>query len=137
MIKRVQAILMVTDEDDMVVDDENLEKYFQYLNKNIVFPCVVTGMEDFRWEGFYVFGPGDKDEYEELKKTQPSYKDHYEIMSFDDDYNEDDGIMVTIRRISDKKKFTLPLEDLEVVDRNSTNYQILNDYSVWVVNYRY
>lgn len=135
-MKRIQAILRVTDEEDMVVNDENLEKYFQYLNKNIVFPCIVTGIEDFRWEEFYVLGPGDKDEYEELKKTQPSYTDHYRILSFDDHYDEDNGILANVSRISDKGKFTLPLEDLEAVDRTSINYQILDDYSVWFVNYR-
>lgn len=135
-IKRVQAIFKVTDEEDMVVDDENLKKYFQYLNENIGFPCIVTGIEDFRWEEFYVLGPGDKDEYEELKKTQPSYTDHYSILSFDDDYDEDNGILVNVQRISDKKEFTLPLEDLEAVDKKSNNYQILDDYSMWFVNYR-
>jgi hypothetical protein len=135
-IKRVLAILKVTDEEDMVVNDGNLEKYFQYLNKNIAFPCIVTGIEDFKWEEFYVLGPGDKDKYEELKKTQPSYTDHYRILSFDDHYDEDNGILVNVCRISDKRKFTLPLEDLEAVDRTSINYQILDDYSVWFVNYR-
>jgi hypothetical protein len=136
-MKRVQAILKVTDEEDMVVNDENLEKYFQYLNENISFPCIVTGIEDFRWEEFYVLGPGDQDEYEELKKTQPSCTDHYRILSFDDHYDEDNGILVNVRRISDKREFTLPLEDLEAVDRTSINYQILDDYNVWFVNYRY
>ncbi|MCK4729032.1 MAG: hypothetical protein KAT27_08930, partial [Desulfobacterales bacterium] len=88
------------------------------------------------WEEFYVLGPGDKDEYEELKKTQPSYTDHYSILSFDDDYDEDNGILVNVQRISDKKEFALPLEDLEAVDKKSNNYQILDDYSVWFVNYR-
>jgi len=136
-IKRVLAILKVTDEEDMVVNGENLEKYFQYLNKNIAFPCIVTGIEDFRWEEFYVLGPCDKDEYEELKKTRPSYTDHYRILSFDDHYDEDNGILANVCRISDKRKFTLPLEDLEAVDRTSINYQILDDYSAWFVNYRY
>ncbi|MCD6199929.1 MAG: hypothetical protein J7K15_15410 [Deltaproteobacteria bacterium] len=135
-MKRIQAILKVNDEDDMVVNDENLEKYFQYLNKNIAFLCIVTGIEDFRWEEFYVLGPGDQDEYEELKKTQPSYTDHYRILSFDDHYDEDNGILANVRRVSDKRKFTLPLEDLEAVGRTSINYQILDDYSVWFVNYR-
>ena len=135
--KRVQAILKVTDEEHMAVNDENLKKYFQYLNKNILFPCIVTGIEDFRWEEFYVLGPGDKDEYEELKRTQPSYTDHYSILSLDDHYDEDYGILVNVHRILDKRKFTLPLEDLKAVDRRSINYQILDDYSVWFVNYRY
>jgi len=134
-IKRVQAILEVTDEEDMVVDDENLKKYFHYLNENIGFPCIVTGIEDFRWEEFYVLGPGDQKEYEKLKKTRPSYTDEYKILSIDG-YDLDYGILVNVRRISDRKKFTLPLEDLEAVDKKSNNYQILDDYSVWFVNYR-
>ena len=88
----------------MVVNDENLEKYFQHLNKNIAFPCIVTGIEDFRWEEFYILGPGDKDEYEELKKTQPSYTDHYRILSFDDHYDEDNGILANVSSVSDKER---------------------------------
>jgi hypothetical protein len=60
---------------------------------------------------------------------------NYRILSFDDHYDEDNGILANVCRISDKRKFTLPLEDLEVVDRTSINYQILDDYSVWFVNY--
>ncbi len=134
-IERIQAILGVADEEAMGIDDENLEKYFQYLKKNVKFPCIVTGADDFPWEEFYVFGPGDEDEYEEFKKTQPSFTDEFSILSFDDDYDEDSGILVNVRRISDKKEFTLPLEDLEAVDKNSNNYQILDDYSTWFVNF--
>ncbi len=47
---------------------KTLEVYFDYLENNIDNPCIVTGIEDFQWEEFYVFGPGDKEEYEELKK---------------------------------------------------------------------
>lgn len=75
-------------------------------------------------------------EYEELKKTRPSYTDHYRFLSLDDDYDEDMGSYVNVRRISDKKEFVLPLADLEAVDKKSKNYQILHDYSVWFVNYR-
>jgi len=135
-IERIQAILEVTDEEYMVVDDENLKQYFQYLSEKIVFPCIVTGIEDFGWEKFYVLGPRDRDEYEELKKTQPSYTDEYSIRNLDKHYDEDNGILVNVLRVSDKKEFTLPLGDLEAVDKKSNNYQLLDDYSVWFVNYR-
>jgi hypothetical protein len=38
-------------------------------------------MEDFRWEEYYVFGPGYQKEYEKLKKKNPSYTDHYQILT--------------------------------------------------------
>ena len=134
-IARVMAILCVDNEEYMEVTDENLEKYFNYLNENIDFSGVVTGRELFRWEGYYVFGPGDRKEYEKLKKTQPSDTDEYKILSIDG-YDHDYGIFVNVRRISDKKKFTFPLADLKAVDKKSDNYQILDDYSMWFVNYR-
>ena len=135
-IERVRAILGASDEEDMEVTDENLEKYFQYLQENLEMPCIVTGMEDFAWEEFYVLGPGDEDEYEELKKTRPSYKDKYTLHSLDEDFDEDSGIYVKVERISDKQYFVLPLADLEAVDKTSRDYQILQDYSMWFVNYR-
>jgi len=50
--------------------------------------------------------------------------------------DECDGIFVYVQRISDKKKFVLPLADLKATDRKSKNYQLLDDYSVWFVNNR-
>ena len=143
-IERVQAILGIAideeneeeNEEEMEVNDRNLEKYLAYLTKNIDFSGLVTGMDDFRWEEYYIFGPGDDKEYEELKKTHPSCTDKYKILGFDEDDDVDDGILVNVERISDKKQFTLPLADLEAVDRNSSNYQILADYSMWYWNYR-
>ena len=46
------------------------------------------------------------------------------------------GISVNVKRVSDKRKFTLPLADLESTDKQSNNYQLLDDYSVWFVNYQ-
>jgi hypothetical protein len=134
--KRILNILGVKNEEEMTVDEDNLTKYYKYLNTNIDFSVSVTGIEDFHWEEYYVFGPGDQDEYKKLKKTHPSYTDKYKIIDLDDDLDWEEGILVNVKRISDNKKFTLPLADLESDDENSTNYQILDDYSVWFVNYR-
>jgi len=76
----------------------------------------------------------DKEEYEKLKKEQPSYKDIFNLIAFENDLDENNGILVNVQRLSDKKTFILPLADLKSVDEDSMNYQLLDDYSVWKVN---
>ena len=83
----------------------------------------------------YILGPGNKKEYEKLKKDNPSYKDKFEILNFYENEDYDEQIMVRVKRLSDKKEFVLELDYLEVVDKKSPNYQVLDDYSVWHVNY--
>ncbi|CAN5586367.1 hypothetical protein BH24DEI1_BH24DEI1_04950 [soil metagenome] len=118
------------------VDRDTLRTYLAYLKASLLFPCQVTGGEDFGWEEYYLFGPGDKEEYEQLKKTKPSHKDSYELLEPDDDLDETPGVLVKVKRLSDKKTFVLPLADLEATDKASGNYQLLDDYSVWYVNWR-
>jgi hypothetical protein len=120
--------------DNLKVSKESLESYRSYIQKNIVFPCELTGREDFDWEEIYIFGPGDENEYAELKKTKPSYTDTYTFMSFDDQIEEMDGLMVKVKRISDYKQFVLPLADLKVTDVSSSNHQLVHDYAAWFVN---
>jgi hypothetical protein len=129
---RIEKIL---GEDNLDVSDESLEMYRSYLQKHIKLPCELTGIEDFRWEEFYILGLGDKKEYEELKKTRPSYQDVYTFISFDDQIEDMYGLMVKVKRISDRKQFVLPLADLKATDKKSPNYQLIDDYAVWHVNY--
>ncbi len=129
--KRIEQIL---GRFDMDVSEESSLKYMHYLKQNIEFPCQLTGIEDFPWEEYYVFGPGSKKEYEKLKKKQPSYTDTFNLISFENDLDENNGILVKVDRLSDKKKFLLPLADLKSTDEESKNYQLLDDYSVWFVN---
>ena len=116
-------------------NQKTLQAYRDYLKASLEFPCHLTGIEDFPWEERYVFGFGSKAEYERLKKTQPSYSDTFELLSLDE-IDADYGIMARVKRVSDKKEFALPLADLEATDEGSKNYQLLDDYSVWFVNYR-
>lgn len=121
------------------VTDETLEIYLDYLKQHLEIPCQVTGIEDmgcFAWEEYYTFGPGNEREYEKLKKKRASFRDTFELMSFDDDYDEDYGIVVNVRRLSDKKNFALTLSDLEATDEKSKNHELLDDYVTWFVNYR-
>ena len=133
--KRVMAILDQEDIDDIFRSDEHLQVYLEYLNNNVEHPCLVTGMEDFPWKEKYVFGYGDEKEYEKLKKTNPSYKDTFTLIEFEL-VTKAERIFATIERVTDKKRFSLPLEDLEAKSKKSTNYQLLEDYSSWYVNFQ-
>ncbi|WP_161598646.1 MULTISPECIES: calcium-binding protein [Desulfonatronospira] len=42
------------------------------------------------------------------------------------------GIIVSIR--AGRRKYAVPLCDLEVIDRTSSNYQPVKDYAVWFAN---
>ena len=137
--ERIAQILAdgdVDNEEKQEKSTETIAKYLHYLKENIELPCIVTGIEDFPWEEKYVFGYGNKKEYEKLKKENPSYKDKFEILDFieDEDYN-DEQIFVSVKRLSDQKEFILELDYLKAVDKKSKNYQLLDDYSVWYVNY--
>ena len=48
----------------------------------------------------------------------------------------EDDIGANVQRISDNKKFLLGLSELKATDKKSKNYQLLDDYAVWFVNYR-
>ena len=132
--KRIAGILGT---EKLDVTRKTLSTYLKYLKNHVQIPCQLTGIEDFEREEPYVFGFGSKKEYQELKKTQPSYTDKFSLINFineiDDEY---DGIFVNVQRLSDKKKFVLPLADLKSTDKKSKNYQLLDDYSVWFVNNR-
>ncbi|CAN5502197.1 hypothetical protein BH23BAC1_BH23BAC1_25260 [soil metagenome] len=132
--KRIESVFSKKT-DDILKRTETLEIYKGFLEKNLDFPVKLTGIEDFNWEEFYIFGPGDKKEYEELKKTRPSYKDFFNMIRIDNYLDEDYGLFAKVTRITDKKRFQIPLADLKAVDEKSKDYQLLNDYSVWFVNY--
>jgi hypothetical protein len=135
--KQEKRIIAILGTKKLNVTRKALSTYLKYLKNHVEIPCQLTGIEDFEWEGRYIFGFGSKKEYEKLKKTQPSYKDKFILIKFvdeiDDYYN---GIFVHVQRVSDKRKFALPLADLKSTDRRSKNYQLLDDYSVWFVNNR-
>ena len=134
--KQEERIIAILGTKKLDVTRKTLKTYLEYLKNHVEMPCQLTGIEDFEWEESYVFGFGSKKEYEELKKTQPSYTDKFSLISFIGDVDEWYGLLVRVQCISDKKKFVLPLADLKSTDRKSKNYQLLDDYSVWFVNNR-
>jgi len=128
---RIEGILK---SDDLSVNEENLEVYREYLTKNISKACILTGIENFSWEEPYILGGWDRREYEELKKVNPSYTDHFQFIELEE-VDERIGLTVKVKRVSDGNLFSLPLCDLEAVDENSENYQLVADYSFWKTNY--
>jgi hypothetical protein len=118
------------------------EKLFKHLQANLQLPCEVTGSEDFNWEERYVIGGWSQREYRELKKTQPSYRDRYQLLAIERDLDSrwimfrGEDIGAKVRRISDGKIFVLGLAELKATDKKSINYQLINDYAVWFVNNR-
>ncbi|MGE0883705.1 MAG: hypothetical protein AB7P14_09185 [Blastocatellales bacterium] len=132
---RVMAIFGATDHPPDV-SAETLEVYRTYLLQHLVLPCRVTGREDFPWEERFFYGYGSKQEYRELKKTNPSYEDHFDLLGLGEDPDEDDDILAKVRRVSDKKQFVIGLDWLETVTEKSPNYQFLEDYATWYVNHR-
>src|SRR5215813_9930898 len=85
-------------------------------------PIALLGLSETNTIGYYTFGPGSKKEYEQLKKTRASYTDTYALLGFNDEVDPDDGLLVHVRRLADKKKFTLTLSDLQATDEQSKNY---------------
>ncbi len=116
--------------------------FCRHLANTLQLPCDVTGIEDFRWEEFYVVGPGDKKEYENLRRNQPSYEDIFELLAVEKEaYSEwmmfgSQDLAAHVRRKSDGKEFYLGLAEIETVDKESKNYQLIDDYAVWFVNNR-
>lgn len=117
------------------VDDQYLAKYREFLLNNLDLKQVLTGREDFPWEEFYIFGPGDPNEYEKLKKEQASYTDEYYLEGISNDIDDNDDLIATVLRIADGKRFSLELSLLEAKDNKSASYTHLDDFSIWVVNW--
>lgn len=131
--KRIGAVL---GNDEQHVSEETVKRFCEYLKHNLKFPFEVTGIEEFQWEGYYTFGPGTEEEHTKLKNTRASHNDTFELLGFDNDTDEEYGIIARVRRLSDRKQFFLPLAELEATDKKSENYQLLDDYAVWFANNR-
>ncbi len=130
--KRIYSIIA---DKSLSISITTLQKYLDYLKKNITKPCILVGIEDFDWEEPYITGSMKRDKYEELHKINPSYTDEMELIDFEEVDDEDDDIYVKVQRISDEQIFSMALSELEPKDKKSKNYEILDDFAIWIVNY--
>jgi len=118
------------------VDERNLLKYRKYLLGRLDKGTVLTGREDFPWEEKYVIGPGNLAEYERLKKTNPSYKDEYKLIDISETETQENDLIAVVERLSDKKRFEIGLSWLTTKNKNSKDFQPIDDFATWVVNWR-
>ncbi len=117
------------------VSEENLLRYRQYILQNLDRKAILTGREDFPWEEKYVVGPGCRTEYEELKRTNPSYTDEYELIDILKDVIKENDLIAEVKRLSDGKHFEIGLSWLAVKKKRSKAHQLLDDFSNWAVNW--
>ncbi len=116
------------------VGKESLQIYRSYLLQHLDRVAVLTGREDFLWEEFYLFGPGDKKEYEELKKNRASYTDEFEFINIPKKTIEGHDLIAKVKRLSDGKIFEIGLSWLTTKKKRSEVYQLLDDFATWIVN---
>jgi hypothetical protein len=135
-------IAAIVGDDEEATFDQGVDKFYHHLKSSLQLPCDVTGIEDFRWEEFYVIGPGDPKEHDRLRQTQPSYLDTFELLAIEKDICSewmmfhDEDLAGHVRRKSDGKEFHLGLAEIKAVNKKSRNYQLLHDFAVWFVNSR-
>ncbi len=116
------------------VGKETLQTYRAYLLRNFDRATVLTGREDFNWEEFYLFGLGDKKEYEELKKSRASYTDEFMLIDIPEDTIGDYDLIGRVKRLSDKKRFDIGLSWLTTKTKKTDAYQLLDDFATWICN---
>lgn len=117
---------------------ETLEIYHQYLSKNLSMNFLLTGQDSFgffSWEEKFDWGYGSQKEHDKLRKKRASYHDQFVFLGLEN-IDLDFGIIAQTTRITDNKKFKIPLTDLKACNENTNERALLEDYSMWFVNYR-
>jgi hypothetical protein len=117
------------------VSKKTLLRYRSYLLQQFDRKMVLTGREDFPWEEKYVIGPGSRSEYEKLKKTNPSYTDEYELIDIAEGEVKENDLLARVKRLSDNKNFEIGLSWLTTKEEKGKDYQLLDDFATWAVNW--
>ena len=112
------------------VNQDELKTYQDSLEKSMERPCLLTGIRHFPWEERYRLGQGSETEYELHKKTNAAYTDTFEFLGFEPK-KKTYGVHVKVKRVSDRRKFVLPLNYLKTVDRKHPNSGLIADYRAW------
>lgn len=105
---RIKAAL--SNYEDIAVRPETIQTFMTFLRDNLEFPCEVVTAGEF---------------------------ERYRLEDIEDSNDELFGLLGKVKLLSDEKKGTMiPLCDLRAVDNRSHNFQLLNDYSTWFINYQ-
>jgi len=132
---RIRIAKVFGTEEAPEVNRKSLLIYRAYLLQRLDQTAVITGREDFLWEEFYVFGPGEKDKYEKLKKKRASYTDEFELIDILGKIVEERDLIARVKRLSDGKTFDIGLSWLTAKEKKTGTYQLFDDFATWVVNW--
>jgi hypothetical protein len=118
-----------------------IKAYFAYLQKSLRLPCEVELIEMLSWEEGFFFGAMSRGKFENARRKRPSSDDAFELVSLSlGGYGEwmtfSEDVCAHVVRSSDKRKFVLGLADLRAVDKALPAFELLDDYSCWMVNSR-
>ena len=144
--ERICAILVPHQVIDPVEEDfeppeltpEYLDCYHAFLSPRLPAGLKLTGREDlgyFAWEEPFTFGHGTSKEYKAMKQVRASYEDKFVLVSLTQHWDEKSGLLAQAQRLKDHKVFEIPLADLEVYDSKAPEFNLLEDYSTWFVNF--
>lgn len=144
--ERISAILIPDQpyeaEDDEYVElpevtPEMLTQYHNFLLDKLHSGLKMTGREClgyFGWEESFIGSDGNEKEYEALKQRFASCDDKFKFIRLTQ-WNEEFGLMAEVKRMTDQRLFVIPLVDLEVCKQKIKEYQWVEDYSSWFVNF--
>ena len=107
--KRIQTILADVDPDD---DIESFNTWKTYLTQHLSFPFDAI-IDEYQEEG--PLREGDQVKVNRISLIDEIY-----------------GIIVELRR--GRERYDCPLCELDVLDKRSPNYQVVQDYRMWFVN---
>lgn len=117
------------------MNKKNLKIYFDHLQKNLRKPIILKVLEETPWDILHFIGHALHSS-EVLKSKIPLIKDKFEFIELVNDFDEQYGLYAMVERLNDRKHFKLVLFELMCVEKNSKNYELINDYSDWfLTNY--
>jgi hypothetical protein len=114
---------------------QNTKRYLCYLRKNVRQPCILMGRREFPWEIPFIDGGWESAAYQEMKENQPTFTDQLELVELLDLRGDQDKIVARVRRTDDQKEFELELDLLECIEFHSENYQLIDDYAIWLEHF--
>jgi hypothetical protein len=107
---RLNSILKYCD--NRSVNSNTIEAFLTYINNNITLPC-------------------------EVSNTEHDDGETYLIIKIEDIGDTMYGLTCTVKPVSNKRRrLVFALADLEATDKETKNYEILDDYNVWFWNSR-
>lgn len=116
-------------------NEETLTCYYDFLKPQLKGGFKLMGREDIGYFGYeepFYWGRDTKRPAQLSERA--SLEDKLEWIRLVD-WNLEYGLMAEVRRIKDRKQFVIPLVDLEVCRQRIKEYQLIEDYSCWFVNY--